>query len=627
MAAMNRKQRRAAAKRRPKTAGGVVASLGAEDHYRDGLARHRAGALEDAIAAYARAVALDAGHASAWGNMGAAQAGLGMMAAARGSLERAVAADRQAPTAHSNLGHLIYRLDDPAGAIPHLTRAVELDPGFALAWSNLGDAHRSLNQWDVAVGCYEKALAAEPDMGAALSNLVYALRTLCRWDGLAELEARLLALSGDAMAAGEASPIDPFVAVFLPLEAAAFHRIQRSHAVERQRMVAARGLAGRFDHGPRGGGKIRIGYASAAFREHATGYLLRHMFGHHDREHFEIIGYSLRPGGEDSECRAHIAAGMDRMVDVAGLSDVEAADLIHRDRIDVLVDIDGYTSRHRAGIFALRPAPLQAGWLGFPGTLGADWLDYVIADRVVAPAGAEAHFSEALVRLPHCYQANGHRHMALASGPRRADVGLPDEGFVFCCFNVARKIDPETFGLWMTIMGRAPDSVLWLLPDSAAVLAALRAEAGNRGVDPDRLIAAPRSDPLSHVSRAALADLFLDTLTCNAHTTASDALWSGLPVLTCPGETFASRVAASIVTAAGLDELVRASPQDYVELAVALATEPMRLAAIRERLEAGRESCPLFDTAATVRALEAAFAEMVARRERGEAPAAIDVAG
>ncbi|MFP6743819.1 MAG: tetratricopeptide repeat protein, partial [Alphaproteobacteria bacterium] len=241
----------------------------------------------------------------------------------------------------------------------HLSsRAVSLKSDFALAWSNLGDAHRSLDQWARAVECYEQALVAEPDLGAALSNLVYALRTLCRWDDLAARETQLLALSDAAIAAGQVSPIDPFVAVFLPLGAKAFGDIRRSHAARRREQIEARGLAGRYRHGPRSPGKIRLGYASAAFRNHATGFLLRHMFGHHDRDKFAVTGYHLRPG-DGGDCRADIEAAMDRMVDVSALSDVGAADRIHDDRIDVLVDVDGYTSRHRAGIFALRPAPIQ----------------------------------------------------------------------------------------------------------------------------------------------------------------------------------------------------------------------------------------------------------------------------
>jgi predicted O-linked N-acetylglucosamine transferase (SPINDLY family) len=354
-----------------------------------------------------------------------------------------------------------------------------------------------------------------------------------------------------------------------------------------------------------------LGYASAAFRNHATGFLLRHMFGHHDRDRFEVIGYHLRPG-DGGACRADIEAAMDRFVDVSALSDVEAADRIHGDGIDILIDIDGYTNCNRAGMFALRPARVQAGWLGFPGTTGADYLDYIIADAVVTPPGTDSHYSEAVVRLPNCYQANDHRHMKLKTGLRRADHGLPDDAVVFCCFNVARKIDQATFGRWMAILRRVEGSVLWLLPDSDAVLATLRDEAAGHGIEPARLIAAPRTDPLTHVSRGALADLFLDTFICNAHTTASDALWSGLPVLTCPGETFASRVAASIVSAAGLDELVCDSPDAYEDTAVALAHDPDRLAALRQRLMETRETCPLFDTAALVRDLEAAFTEMIA---------------
>jgi predicted O-linked N-acetylglucosamine transferase (SPINDLY family) len=295
---------------------------------------------------------------------------------------------------------------------------------------------------------------------------------------------------------------------------------------------------------------------------------------------------------------------------------------MRRDRLDVLVDLDGFVSGNRARIFALRGAALQVSYLGFPGTTGAAYMDYMIADHRVLPPEDEAFVSVAPVVLPESYQVNSYRAMALGPMPGRAELGLP-EGFVFCCFNVSRKIDPASLRLWLDILEGLPGAVLWLLVDHPETLENLRREAASRGLAGERLIAAPRLQPEAHLARCQAADLFLDTITCNAHTTASDALWAGVPVLTCPGANFSARVGASLVAAAGIDELIAASPAEYEETALALARDPARLQDLRRRLRQGRESCALFDTAQLVGHLEAAFAEMVARQDRGQPPARI----
>jgi predicted O-linked N-acetylglucosamine transferase (SPINDLY family) len=316
---------------------------------------------------------------------------------------------------------------------------------------------------------------------------------------------------------------------------------------------------------------------------------------------------------------------VDRFRDLTTASIATAAETIHSDGIDVLVDLDGFTRGHRSAILALRPAPIQVAYLGFPGTLGAPYMDYIIADRVVAPPEHADDFAERIVRLPECYQVNSDRGV-LAAPPLRERLGLPADGFVFACFNVSRKVDPHTFGAWLRILARVPGAVLWLLADGDEALVNLRAEAGKKGVAPERLIPAPRLDPAAHLARCQSADLFLDTLICNAHTTASDALWADLPVLTCPGRSFAARVAASIVGAAGLGDLVCESVAAYEERAVALAADKSAMMELRARLAAGRDTCALFDTARFVRGLEAAFAEMVRRRSLSAPAEAIDVA-
>ncbi len=561
-------------------------------------------------------------HAEALAKLGVVQAELGLAAAARVSLERAAELDPEAALVFSNLGHLLYRNGDRQAAAERLQRAVELDPDLDIAWSNLGDVQRDLGCWDEAADCYRRAQALAPGDGGVLGNLVYALMTLCRFSELEAARGELSDLAAAALAAGRPSPIDPFLACFLDLPPVEFQRI----AVDRATAVAATTATANSDESrpalaPRRAERLRIGYASGQFAGHATGHLVQDMFRHHDRGRFEIIGYGLKPS-DGSELRRRIVADMDIFHDLSGHSDRQAADTMRRDRLDVLVDLDGFVSGNRNRIFALRGAALQVSYLGFPGTSGAAYMDYIIADRRLLPPEHEAFVSEAPVLLPESYQVNSHRAMGLGPAPSRAELGLP-EGFVLCCFNVSRKIDAATLELWLGLLQALPEAVLWLLVDSSESLENLRRKAAARNIDGERLIAASRLGPEAHLARCQAADLFLDTLVCNAHTTASDALWAGVPVLTCPGQSFAARVGASLVAAAGLDEMIVTGPAEYRELAIALAGDPARLHDLRQRLQAGRETCALFDTAGLVGQLEAAYAEMVARQDKGEPPSRI----
>jgi predicted O-linked N-acetylglucosamine transferase (SPINDLY family) len=579
--------------------------------------------LEAAAECFAALLRHHPNHAEALGKLGVVQAELGLAAAARSSLESAAELDPEAALVFSNLGHLLFRSGDFTAAAERLQRAVELDAELDIAWSNLGDVQRELGCWQEAVSCYRRALELDPDNGGVLGNLVYALMTLCRFAELEAATSELDALAAAALAAGQPSPIDPFLACFLDLPPADFQRLagDRAGAIAATTSPGAGSDEGRPPLSPRRAQRLRIGYASGQFAGHATGHLVQDMFRHHDRGRFEIIGYGLKPS-DGSELRRRIVADMDIFHDLSGHSDRQAADTMRRDRLDVLVDLDGFVSGNRARIFALRGAALQVSYLGFPGTTGAAYMDYMIADHRVLPPENEAFVSEAPVLLPESYQVNSYRAMALGPMPGRAELGLP-EGFVFCCFNVSRKIDAASLRLWLDILEGLPGAVLWLLVDHPETLENLRREAASRGLAGERLIAAPRLQPEAHLARCQAADLFLDTITCNAHTTASDALWAGVPVLTCPGANFSARVGASLVAAAGIDELIAASPAEYEETVLALARDPARLQDLRRRLRQGRESCALFDTAQLVGHLEAAFAEMVARQDRGQPPARI----
>src|SRR5262249_39339191 len=349
----------------------------------------------------------------------------------------------------------------------------------------------------------------------------------------------------------------------------------------------------------RGGGwrndRIKIAYLSADFHRHATAYLMAELFERHDRARFELIGVSFGPD-DRSDMRARLVSAFDRFVDVRAKSDAEVARLLSELKVDIAVDLKGYTQDCRPRILAHRPVPIQVNYLGFPGTMGADFIDYVIADEVVLPFDQQPFYSERIVHLPDCYQPNDRRRQIAGRTPARTEVGLPERGFIFCSFNNNWKIAPEVFDVWMRLLKAIGGSVLWLLRGNATAEQNLRKEAAARGVDPERLVFAPRIKLEDHLARHRLADLFLDTLPCNAHTTASDAFWAGLPVVTCRGKAFAGRVAASLLHAIGLPELVTSNMADYEALALTLACDPARLRDIKAKLARNRDTAPLFDT-------------------------------
>jgi predicted O-linked N-acetylglucosamine transferase (SPINDLY family) len=360
-------------------------------------------------------------------------------------------------------------------------------------------------------------------------------------------------------------------------------------------------------------------------RDQATSQLLVGVLEQHDRSRFAIIAFD---NGQDdgSVTRGRIAAAVQTIVPIRDLSDAEAAAAIRRRGIEILVNLNGYFGDHRMRVFAQRPAPLQVNWLGFPGTLGAPYMDYIVADRTVIADEQRDFFTEKVVWLPHCYQPNDRNKPIAETEDTRAQHGLPASGFVFCCFNNSYKILPATFDSWMRLLQAVPGSVLWLIEDNPLATANLQGEADRRGIHPARLVFAPRLPLPQHLARHRLADLFLDTLPYNGHTTASDALWAGLPVLTCRGEAFAGKVAASLLAAVGLPELIAGTPDDYEAMALTLAREPARLAALRQKLDANRLTTPLFDTAQFTRHLEAAFAATQARYKSGLAPDHIAIA-
>lgn len=531
---------------------------------------------------------------------------------ARESFDRAVALAPEMPDGWTGrAGHLLKQ-GDLTHALADAMRATDCAPDDAAAWSMLGRIFGKLQQYPLAQRAYTRALALDPDRPFLKGRLLQQQVMACDWTGL---DTRIAEIEAD-LAAGKPSA-RPFVWQAVSDSAASLRRCAALFAHPPMPTVARPAPA-------RANDRIRIGYLSGELRNHSISFLRVGMFEHHDKSRFEIIAFDN--GWDDGgDVRGRINAVMERIVPIRALSDEAAAAVIAQAGIDILVDLNGYNGANRNGVMARRPAPVQMTFPGYPGTLGADYVDYILADHIVIPPEQRAHYSEAIALMPNSYQANDVTKAIADRAFSRAELGLPESGFVFCCFNNNYKIMPATFDCWARILHAVPGSVLWLLAGNSHAETNLREAAATRGIDPARLIFAPRMPLAEHLARHRAAGLFLDTLPCNAHTTASDALWAGLPVLTLPGDTFSGRVAASLLHAIDLPDLVVPTMQAYEAAAIRMATDPKALKQITERLAANRLTKPLFDTALHTRHVEAAYAAMHTRRLSGLPPATFAV--
>jgi len=583
-------------------------------HNNLGHAYRELGRLEEALESFRKVVERDAANVDALAHIGIIHRAQGRLDEAIATLRAVVAIEPAHWPALVHLGAACQERGLLDEALAHFETAAALDRSSGEAQHNLGIVLQALGRHGEAIAAFERALALAPGHKYTQGALLWSELQTCRWGAL---ESRVAEVRAAVRSGVPAIEPFPFVAVSEdPQEqrgcAARFHE-------DRVKVRAPLWRGERYAHA-----KIRVAYVSADFREHAVAYCIGELIELHDRSRFEVLGVSLGPD-DGSETRARLARSFDRFVDARAMSDLDAARLLREAETDVVVDLMGYTRGSRPGILAHRPAPVQAGYLGYPGTVAASFLDYVLADRFVLSEADEAFFSEKPVRLPGSYQANDRKRNIAPRVPGRAEVGLPESGFVFCCFNNNYKIAPRVFDAWMRLLALAPGSVLWLLEDNPAAGENLRREARASGVDPGRLVFASRVAAAEYRARCRLADLCLDTLPYNGHGTTSDMLWAGVPVLTCAGTTFAGRVAGSLLRAAGLPELVTASLEDYEALALRLALGDPLLAALRARLEAGRDSADLFDTDRFRRHLESAYRTMQEIAQRGEAPRAFAV--
>jgi predicted O-linked N-acetylglucosamine transferase (SPINDLY family) len=578
-------------------------------------ALHALERFEEALASCDRAIALRPDYADALNNRGNALNQLRRFDQALADYDRAIALKPDNADTFFNRAIALAELDRMAEALESYSRAITLDPDHAGARYNRGSALVGLRRLDEAIVDFERALASGEEHDDLEGTYLHALMHLCDWRDFDDLCAGINA----DVAAGRAAII-PFQLLAVPSTPAAQLECARIFVRKKHPPYPQPVWRGeRYAHE-----RIRVAYLSANLNDHPVAHLAAGMLARHDRSRFETFAISFGPDRPD-EMRNRLKGSFDRFIDANLMSDQEAARLLRDLEVDIAVDLNGFTDGSRPNVFAQKPAPVQVNYLGYVGT--QEYCDYIIADRFVIPDDTRVHYSEKVVYLPESFMANDSGRRISERVPSRAEAGLPERGFVFCCFNNSYKITPDLFDVWMRLLREIEGSILWLSTGNATAPTNLRREAERRGVAGERLVFAPKvARNEDHLARVGLADLFLDTLYYNAHTTAADALWTGVPVLTCPGVTFAGRVAGSLLGAVGLPELITTSLADYEALALRLAREPQRLADLRRKLAHNRRSFPLFDTDRFTRHIEAAYTTMWERAERGEPPESFAVA-
>lgn len=581
-----------------------------EGWYYLGKALHEIGKFEEAVKCFDEAIRLHPDFFEAQHDKGRTLCSLYRLNEAIHAFEISYRLNPNSAELWTNLGWVFVQqrqFDKVCICCDHVLR---LQPNDAVALRTKGDAFFHLQQYSQAVAEYEKVLLIAPDFEEALGSLLYTKMMSGDWTDL-DQHYELLKTS----LSNKEKSITPFVLAIL------------SNSPQEQSLTTKRYSADLYPpaqirlykDNQKQHERLRLAYLSADYHQHATAFLMLDLFKKHDRNRFEVIAISYGPD-DSSQTRKELQASFDKFVDVRGKGDRQIAELISELEVDIAIDLKGYTDDGRPGIFTYCAAPIQVSYLGYPGTMGADYFDYLIADRFLIQEKDEELYSESIVFLPDSYQVNGRNRNVHQPLPSRTDCGLPEQGFVFCSFNNTYKNNPTMFSVWMNLLKRVDGSVLWLLTKAGGFEENLRNEALKRGVDPKRIVFAKHKPLPEHLARVALADLFLDSLPCNAHTTASDALWVNVPVITCVGDTFAGRVGQSVLNAIEMPELVTHSLSAYEQLALELAIDSDALSAVREKLRQKIQTSPLFDTDRFAHHLEWAYEEMWRRFERGDTP-------
>lgn len=584
-----------------------------EGHFNLGKIMLSLGRLTEAAASFGQATILRPDWAEAYFHQGLACMQRGQLIDAANSFGRAAALRPEWAEAHFNQGTVLQQMGRLVAALECYGKGLLFQPNAVAAYLNQGHILAEMDNLLPALDSYEKAMALDSEYEYLLDALLFTKIKVCDWQDIDTYISKLLSTS-------KSIPCQPFH--ILPLiDSLSVHYKSSTHLS--QKSYPENNTLGFFKKKIRSE-KIHIGYYSSDFHPHATMLLMSDMFKKHNRGKFKITGFSFDTSPDDA-MRKRLVSGFDTFYDVHRKSDLEIAALSRSINIDIAVDLKGFTQASRTGIFAFRAAPIQVNYLGYPGTMGAPFMDYIIADQVIIPEQSRHYYTEKIVYLPHSYQVNDRKHDIQGPIFSRQALGLPEAGFVFCCFNNLYKIMPRVFDVWTKILKNVPGSVLWLLETNPVAATNLRKEAAARGLNPSRLVFAPKVAMGEHLARHRCADLFLDTRPYNAHTTGSDALWAGLPVLTLPGESFASRVAASLLSAVGLPEMITKSEDEYATLAIRLATHADELQTIKVKLAANRLTTPLFDARLFTRHLENAYTQMYERSMADLPPAHIFV--
>ena len=568
------------------------------------------GQTDEALKSYQKAIEVNPNFAHAYNNLGNAFKDLGQLNDAVMNYEKAIEINPNFSEVHNNLGNAFKDLEQLNDAVKSYKKAVSINPNFAEAYYNLGNTFKKLNQREKALVLFENANSINPDLDFILGDVLTARMQFCDWkeysDCLKNLQQKIV---------DNQKVVDPFNLLGLIDNPA----LQKNAAQIFSNYHYAKKYTSNKINPYSKKSKIRIGYFSADFHNHATMHLMAELFECHDKVFFEIIAFSFGPDKFD-QWRERAIASFDQFIDVSGKTDQEISLMSKKLKIDIAVDLKGFTRDCRPNIFAEICAPVQVSYLGYPGTMGAEYINYLIADPTLIPRDKQHHYIEKIVYMPNSYQVNVSNRNISKEPLFRSDLGLPDDGFIFCCFNNTYKITPSTFAIWMHILQAVDESVLWLFESNINSANNLKKEAMKFGVNEDRLIFASHMPVEEHLNRIRLADLFLDTLPYNAHTTSSDSLRMGVPVLTCLGESFASRVAGSLLKAVNLPELITNTPEEYEALAIELATNPSKLKAIKDKLTSNLSTAPLFDTKRFTKNLESAYTQMYERSQKGLEP-------
>ena len=572
-----------------------------------GLSYAAAGEAEAAIGQWRNVLRIRPRHYAALTNLGAALSQQGRHAEALDVLENAAAPNPAVPELHYGLGVARHRAGQLVAAVGAYERFLSLRPDASEGWRDRGRALETLQKLGAALESYQTAATLAPDDSGSHAGILSCSVRTCSWTAATRSLQRLRDIPRGI------EGIHPFLALSVCEDPAEQFRISAARC---RSVLSGSPMSGGTElRRNAGNGRIRVAYVSSDLRDHAVAYVLAGVLEKHDRDRFEIHAVSLQPEARESEIGQRLRHAFEHFHDVSARSDSDVAQLLRDQEIDIAVDLNGYTIGGRPGIFARRAAPVQLSFLGYAGTSGAPYMDYLLADETVIPPGQESEYRETVIRLPGCYLPNDDRR-EIGPVPTRSDAGLPEDGLVFCAFTHPYKINAPIYDVWMRLLREVPGSVLWLREMTSEARENLEREAQARGVEPGRLIFAPHTKTMAaHLARQTLADLYLDTLPYNAHTTACDALWAGVPVLTCSGNSFAARVAASALKAVGLPELITHDLAQYERVALELSREPLRLQGLRARLAQQRVQAPLFDTALFCRNVEQAYSALYERSQ------------